>query len=55
MLPSSAGALMLPRDMVEDTPIKIMNPTEQTIVLKKGSRMIFELVSIRESRVFHVI
>jgi len=40
------AALMLARTMPEDTPVKVKHPSEQTIVLPKGSRLIFELVGI---------
>ncbi|KAF8965813.1 cytochrome P450, partial [Flammula alnicola] len=46
--------LMLPREMLQDTPVHVMRPKEETrLVLKKGTRIIFEMCSIfRNPHVF---
>jgi hypothetical protein len=43
-----AAALMLARTMAEDTPVKVKRPVAGTMVLPKGSRIIFELVGMCE-------
>ncbi|KAF8510338.1 cytochrome P450 [Gautieria morchelliformis] len=40
------AALMLARTMAEDTPIKVERPLEETVVLPKGSRIIFEIIGM---------
>jgi len=40
------AALMLARTMTEDTPVKVQRPVAETIVLPKGSRIIFELIGM---------
>ena len=32
--------------MTDDTPVRVKRPVEETIILPKGSRMIFELVGM---------
>ncbi|ESK95649.1 cytochrome p450 [Moniliophthora roreri MCA 2997] len=38
--------LFLPRDMPDDIPVKIARPAEETFVLKKGYRLVFDMVGI---------
>ncbi|GJJ09226.1 hypothetical protein Clacol_003448 [Clathrus columnatus] len=40
------AGFFLPRSLTEDTPVKVKRPTEQTIILPKGSRIMFDLVSL---------
>lgn len=39
---------MLVRETTEDVAIKVSRPTEQTIVFKKGSRVIIDMIAARE-------
>ncbi|KAJ7633368.1 cytochrome P450 [Mycena polygramma] len=41
--------VMLTREMTEDVPIKVARPREQTMVLKKGSLMVVELVGVQHN------
>lgn len=40
------AALILARTFPEDTPVKVKRPVEETVILPKGSRIIFDLVGI---------
>ncbi|KAJ6587211.1 cytochrome P450 [Mycena vulgaris] len=47
------AAASLYREMSEDTPIKVMHPAEKTIVLKRGSLLVVDLISLhRNPRTF---
>jgi hypothetical protein len=48
----SAAGGFLSRDITQDTPIQTSHPTEETIVLKKGSRIIIDLIAVREFHPF---
>lgn len=39
---------MLTRDIPEDVAVKVSRPVEETIVLKAGSRMIIDMIGVRE-------
>ncbi|KAJ6504353.1 cytochrome P450, partial [Mycena vitilis] len=45
--------IMLTREMTEDVSIKVARPVEETMVLKKGSLMIIELVGVQHNPHFY--
>ncbi|KAJ7439724.1 cytochrome P450 [Mycena galericulata] len=45
-IPSNPGGAMLTREMTEDVPIKVMRPVERTVVLKKGTLMVIEMIAV---------
>ncbi|KAF8575025.1 cytochrome P450 [Ramaria rubella] len=42
-------ASLLTRDMTEDVPIKVSHPAENTIILKKGNRMIIDMIGVHRN------
>ncbi|KAJ7436001.1 cytochrome P450 [Mycena galericulata] len=43
------GGAMLTREMSEDVPIKLMCPVERTMVLKKGTLMVIEMIAVHHN------
>ncbi|GJJ09227.1 hypothetical protein Clacol_003449 [Clathrus columnatus] len=50
-----AAPIFLPRALSEDIPVKVKRPTEQIIVLPKGSRIVFDLISLCKKAVFFLV
>ncbi|KAJ7491693.1 hypothetical protein B0H11DRAFT_989205 [Mycena galericulata] len=40
---------MLTGEMTEDVPIKVMRPVERTVVLKKGTLMVVEMIAVHHN------
>ena len=49
-----ASAFMMPRQLTEDALITVSRPKEQSMLLKKGSFIMFELIGMREYCRHHV-
>lgn len=45
----TAAGVVLFRDIVEDIPIHLTRPKEQVVCLRKGSRLLVDMVGVRES------
>ncbi|KAJ7491712.1 cytochrome P450 [Mycena galericulata] len=43
------GGAMLTREMTEDVPIQVMRPVERTMVLKKGTLMVIEMIAVHHN------
>ncbi|KAJ7439723.1 cytochrome P450 [Mycena galericulata] len=43
------GGAMLTREMTEDVPIKVTRPVEKTMILKKGTLMVVEMVAVHHN------
>ncbi|KAJ6517309.1 cytochrome P450 [Mycena vitilis] len=43
------GGAMLTREMTEDVPITVMRPIEKTMILKKGTLMVVEMIAVHHN------